>query len=440
MESVPKLRAQAQTLELEQCHGIPPRLHAPLVEVAHLRLAPLHLVFDAKLTQHLEERVIRNRVEMVVTLDGQTTEVEAGRHTAHAVVGLEDDGLAAVLDQLVGSAKTHWSRAEHGDAFSTHVSSEFQGDVAVGRIVERLVHGFGERRGANAEDAFPIDHLELIAGGQRLELIGRKRRVLVEHGVDLQQHIKEAVGNAYDRAACARRALDLPDDVDVIDALQAADIERLPLDARIDAADDDVAEVANVERLAHVPAAARNREHGHAVHEAREPAKVLAVEPAEHERRAQHDTIDARCHDDLFLFALGLRVPVVGHRVHYRRADMYGVGNAVLLDDVEHVARCHDVVAHERFVGRRTDLRLQHDYDVGALEVPGPLTGFRKIRIDRRDVRMNLAQDFEVGFVLVEHNEIGVSTRLEPGDQILSDQTGAARKNDASLIHALAID
>ncbi|CAM2161127.1 hypothetical protein PT2222_90344 [Paraburkholderia tropica] len=438
MQAVTELRRETQTLELEQRDGVAPRLHLALVEVAHLRFAPLHLVFDAELAQHLEESVIRNRVEVVVAFDRQAAEIETRGHAADAVVGFENNRLAAILDQLVSGAQAHRSRAEDGNAICTHLSSELQGDVAIGGIVERFVHGLGERRSTNAENAFPVDHLELVAGRQRLELIGRKRRVLVEQRVDLQQHIKEAVGDSHDRAACLRRALDLTNDVDVIDTLEAADVVRLALDPRLDAADDHIAEVAHVERLAHVFAAARNRKHRHAMHETREPAQVFAVEPSEHQRRAQHDTVDARGDHDLFLLALGFGVPVVGHGVHHGRADVHRVGNLVLLDGVKYVARCHDVVAHERVTGRCADLRLQHHHDVRAFEMLRPVARLGQVGVNRRDVRMHAAQDVEVRLELVEHDDIGVAARLESGHQILSDESGAAGKKNASLIHAIA--
>lgn len=41
--------------------------------------------------------MIGNRVEVVVPLDREPAEVEAGGHAAHPVVGLEDHGLAPVL-------------------------------------------------------------------------------------------------------------------------------------------------------------------------------------------------------------------------------------------------------------------------------------------------------------------------------------------------------
>ncbi|CBJ44459.1 protein of unknown function [Ralstonia solanacearum CFBP2957] len=320
------------------------------------------------------------------------------------------------------------------------VSSEFQCDVAVGRIVERFFHRLGKRRRADREDAFPVDHFEFVAGGQRLELVRRERRILAEEGIDLQQDIEQAVRDAHDRAACAGHALDLPDDVDVIDALQAGDVEGLPLDPRVDATDDHVAEVADVKRLAHVAPAARNRKHRNALHEARQPAQVLAVEPAEHERRPQHDAFDARGEHDFFLLAFRLGVPVLADRLHDGRTDMDGVWNVISLDHIEYAARRVDVVANERLARRRADLGLQHDDRVGAFEMPRPVARFGKIGEHGGDIRMDRAQDLEIGLVLVEHDEIGIAARFESRHEILADEACATWKNNAGWVHALVLE
>lgn len=308
--------------------------------------------------------------------------------------------------------------------------------MAVRRIVEGLVHGLRKRRGLDLEDAFPVDHLELVTGRQRLQLVGGEGRILVEQRVDLQQHVEQAVRNLHDRAAGLRRALDLANDVDIVDALQARDVVGGALDAGIDAADDHVAEIADIERLAHVLAVAGYREHRHALHKARQPAQVLAVEPAEHQGRAQHHAVDAGGQHDFFLLALGVGVEILGHRIHHGRADVHGVGHLILLDRCQYVARRRDVVADERLQRRRADLRLQHDHHFRALEIRLPAARFRQIGVDRGDIRVGLAQDLEIGLEFIEHDQIVVALGLQAGYQILADQAGAAGDHDASLFHA----
>src|SRR5476649_2603542 len=65
------------------------------------------------------------------------------------------------------------------------VPSELQRDRAVHRIVEGFVYCLRKRRRLDMEDAFPIDHFELVACRQRLELCRGKRRVFIEECVDL---------------------------------------------------------------------------------------------------------------------------------------------------------------------------------------------------------------------------------------------------------------
>ncbi|MCY1362351.1 hypothetical protein D9M69_490650 [compost metagenome] len=81
----------------------------------------------------------------------------------------------------------------------------------------------------------------------------------------------------------------------------------------LDATDDDSAEVADIQWLAHIASVPRDREDRDFLHETREPAEVLAVEPAEHQRWAQHGAGDPAGQHHVFLGLLAACVEVIGH-------------------------------------------------------------------------------------------------------------------------------
>ena len=64
-------------------------------------------------------------MEMIVALDGESVEVEAGSHATDTVVSLEDHGTMAVARELVRHGQPHRAGAEHGDTLvrCTHQNS-----------------------------------------------------------------------------------------------------------------------------------------------------------------------------------------------------------------------------------------------------------------------------------------------------------------------------
>jgi hypothetical protein len=60
----------------------------------------------------------------------------------------------------------------------------------------------------------------------------------------------------HDQRLQALHLLDQPDDVHIVDALRAHDVVHLPVGAVLDSPDERAAEIADVERLAHVAAVA----------------------------------------------------------------------------------------------------------------------------------------------------------------------------------------
>ncbi|MOA17770.1 hypothetical protein D3C78_1380380 [compost metagenome] len=70
METITKLRKQAEPRESEQGNWVTPWLHLALVPITHTGFHPVNSVSQIQFVQHLQKCVIRNTVEMVVTFDG----------------------------------------------------------------------------------------------------------------------------------------------------------------------------------------------------------------------------------------------------------------------------------------------------------------------------------------------------------------------------------
>jgi len=116
VQPVAELGDQAEPLEAQQRHRIAPGLQAILVPIAHFGRDPMHPGRQAQLVEHLQERLVRGAMKMVVTLDLQAVKVEGGRHAADAVVGLEHHRAVALKRQLVGNGQAHRAGTEHGNA------------------------------------------------------------------------------------------------------------------------------------------------------------------------------------------------------------------------------------------------------------------------------------------------------------------------------------
>ena len=103
------------------------------------------------------------------------------------------------------------------------------------------------------------------------------------------------------------------------------------------------------------------------------------------------------------------------------------------LDGVQNLLAGRDVVANELLIVIAPDLGLQHDDGVGTLEVSRPVSGKGQVHLLDRDVRLDAAQDVDIGGVLVQHDDVPVAPVLQPGDQVLSHQTGTAGQDDLLL-------
>ncbi len=432
VQRVAELGHEAEARELEQRHRVAPGHHLVLVVVAHLGGHPAHSIGELQLVEHLEECRVGDAVEMVVAFDVEAAEIEGGGHAAHPVIGFKDDRLMSVAGQLVGHRQPHRAGAEHGNALFVH-GSELQYDRAVFGVVVGFVDGLCKGRGLDLEDARPIDDFEHIASHQRGELLSGEGRHLVEQRPGGEQRVEQAVGNLDDPAAGLGGLLDLADDVDVVDFLKPGDVVHA-LGVVLDAADDDAAEIAHVQRLAQVAAVAGNGEHRHLPHEARQPAQVLAVEPAEHQRGAQHHQRETAGERDLFLGLLGVGVPVVSHGFDHRRADLHVVRHLMGAHGLDDVLGRGDVVALELGVVGATDLGLEHHHHFSASKVFLPVAAVGEVDEFGDDVRVHLAQDAQVGDVLVEHHQVGITLALELRDEVLAHQASAAGQDDLHVL------
>src|ERR1044072_8218379 len=120
--------------------------------------------------------------------------------------------------------------------------SELKHDSAVRGVAESLLERVGKGRRLHVEDLLPRDHIELVACRQSLQLSDSKRRIAGEHRPCTQHHLEDAIRNLDDHTPRAAGALDLPDHVDVVDALEAADVVRFATDPGFDATADNIAE------------------------------------------------------------------------------------------------------------------------------------------------------------------------------------------------------
>ncbi len=227
----------------------------------------------------------------------------------------------------------------------------------------------------------------------------------IDHGVELQQHPEEVVGNADDGCPGAARLLQGADQVDVGDLLLAGDVEHLSGPRLGDAGGDDVAEVADIERLAEIAAVAGDREDRRARHETGQPAQMLAVEPAVHQRRPQHAGRDAAVEEQLLLRLLGLGVEIVRERVHDRRADMDDLGDAVPARGREDPLGRDHVVGGEGRFGEGRDLGMAEDEGAGAGQRLLPSIVRRQVGLDQPDIRVKPGEDLVVGGMLVDADQ-----------------------------------
>src|SRR5260364_109546 len=117
MQPIANLGRQTQSLKLQQCERIAPRLEFALSPITHLGFNPMHFVGQTEFVKSLEKRKIRNAMEVVIPLNGQTVEVKRRRHSADPVVGFKNHGRVTFLNQLIGSGYTHWARAKNSDIF-----------------------------------------------------------------------------------------------------------------------------------------------------------------------------------------------------------------------------------------------------------------------------------------------------------------------------------
>src|SRR5690606_25729162 len=170
---------------------------------------------------------------------------------------------------------------------------------------------------------------------QCFKLLGGEGWVTIEQRPHRQQPMEQRIRNLHDRGTRATDTADLPDNVDVIDFFVSRNVVHPRRHAPFNTAHDDLAEVAHVKGLAHIAAMTGNGEYRYFFHKAGKPSKMLAIEPSEHQGGAQDRARNAAFKHQLFLLALAARIKVVGHCLHYRRADVHDARHSMLLYGLE---------------------------------------------------------------------------------------------------------
>src|SRR6201998_192475 len=172
---------------------------------------------------------------------------------------------------------------------TTFGTSKLQGNFRINRMAKGVGQRTLERRRRHCENSRPIDHLEAVWGDQRFQLLHREWRVTGKKAVRHEQETKKRVGNRQNAFARAPGRSEFADQIDEIDRLKAGNVVNAAARPIGYAGHDDVTKISGVRRLPQVFAIRGNRKHWRTLHEPRQPAKMLAVEPAEHEGWPQGD-------------------------------------------------------------------------------------------------------------------------------------------------------
>jgi hypothetical protein len=86
-----------------------------MAEKTHSRLAPAQPIAQGKLVEESEKIVIIQAVKMIVTLQPQASEIEAGSHASQSVIGLKEYGLMPQTRKFVSHCQAHGASPNDGD-------------------------------------------------------------------------------------------------------------------------------------------------------------------------------------------------------------------------------------------------------------------------------------------------------------------------------------
>ena len=130
--------------------------------------------------------------------------------------------------------------------------------------------------------------------------------------------------------------------------------------------------------------------------------------------------------DELFLRGLGLRVEIVGLRVHDRGGDMDEVGHPCRRTASRMCSVAVTLLATNSLAHEAADLGLVEHHGVGAREVrPARRPAAARSASITVDVGMELAQDRDIGRMLVDADD-AMAARLQARHEILADEAGRA--------------
>ena len=109
---------------------------------------------------------------------------------------------------------------------------------------------------------------------------------------------------------------------------------------------------------------------------------------------------------------------------------MHEVATAASRHCVQQASCRHQIVAVELRFHQAADLGMADDDRVGAVQRLFPGARIRHVGLHHLDIRVKLAQDTDVGCVLVDSHNGVAAALFQAGDQILTDQAGRTGDND----------
>ena len=158
---------------------------------------------------------------------------------------------------------------------------------------------------------------------------------------------------------------------------------------------------------------------------------MLAIEPAEHQRGAQDDLLDAGVENKFLLRLFRLGVIVDRHGIDDRGRDVDDVGDVVANGNFEHALGGSDVVAHKLSGVDSADLRVTVHQMRAADKLLLPGAGLCQVGVNDAQVGVETAKSLRVGRVFVDSDEFAEIPVLKPRNEVLSDQ--ACRTCDDNL-------
>src|SRR5690348_4054354 len=115
------------------------------------------------------------------------------------------------------------------DEFMCDLSSTPQDDGTVARVAIALAYRVVKSGLRHAESRRRIHAAKIIASGEGFQLVGGEGRLATEQCVQFQEEMEQSIGNMHDPGVQSLHAFDCSNDVHVVDARVADDVENSTL-------------------------------------------------------------------------------------------------------------------------------------------------------------------------------------------------------------------